>query len=200
MVNFSQFLLLVFLLVLVPGPDYVIITKNAVTAGKSAGIKTILGTSTALLLHTSFAVFGLSALIIKSAFLYTGLKYLGALYLIYLGIKSLFSKVEQKTSVETTQKNVFVQGLMTNVLNPKVAVFFLTFLPQFVQHNNQSWLPFAFLGLTYVAVTFMTYSVYVIFLTKLKKYLEKSTVQQAINKISGLILVIFGVRLFIEKT
>lgn len=200
MVHFGQFLLLVIILVLVPGPgpDYILITKNTVSGGTKAGFKTILGTVSALICHTSFAVLGLSAIIVKSAMLFTVLKYLGAIYLIYLGIKSFLTKTQQ-TTIPKSQKNVYLQGFITNILNPKVAVFFLTFLPQFVTIESTSWLPFTLLGLTYVVVTFLIYSVYILFLAKVQIYLERPLVKAFINKFSGVVLILFGAKLLATK-
>lgn len=199
--DYYRFLALVIMLILVPGPDYVIVTKNAVGLGKSEGIKTVFGIAAALLCHTIFAVIGLSALVAKSATLFTLVKYLGAAYLLYLGVRSFFSKVQPETTdVAPVKKNTWMQGFFTNILNPKVAVFFLTFLPQFVSSEAASWFDFAFLGLTYVVLTLIIYTVYVLLLAKIQGILEKPRTQKVINKLSGLVLIIFGLKLFAEKS
>lgn len=198
--EYYRFLALVIMLILVPGPDYVIVTKNAVGLGKSEGIKTVFGIAAALLCHTVFAAVGLSALVAKSAALFTLVKYLGAAYLLYLGVRSFFSKIQpETTTVAPVKKNAWVQGFFTNILNPKVAVFFLTFLPQFVSSEAASWLDFVFLGLTYVVLTLIIYTVYVLLLAKMQGILEKPRTQKVINKLSGLVLIIFGLKLFAEK-
>lgn len=140
MENFYLFVLMCIFLIILPGPDTAMATKNTLTVGRSGGLKTVLGTCCALLIHTSAAVLGLSAIIVKSALLFSAFKYVGAVYLIYLGVKTLWSlrKKEEAASVEMNTKkqfentSCFKQGFLTNILNPKVAVFFLTFLPQFV--------------------------------------------------------------------
>ena len=199
MTNLSNFLFLVVVLVLVPGPDYVIITKNTMVSGAGTGFRTLLGTLTALLCHTLFAVVGLSALIMKSALLFSVLKYIGAAYLIYLGLKSLVAKKGTAQEMKSRRGNPYMQGLLTNLLNPKVALFFLTFLPQFIQTDNQSWLPFAVLGLIYVAVTAFLYSLYVLLLKRVSAFMGKPEVQRGIDKLSGVVLVVFGIKLFLEK-
>ncbi len=201
MINYYGFLFLVTMLILVPGPDYVIITKNTLASGAKSGFQTVLGTVSALLCHTIFAVVGLSALIVKSAFLFNGLKYIGAIYLIYLGVKSLFAKesLVLANGEASETRNAYKQGLVTNLFNPKVAVFFLTFLPQFIAKGNTSFLPFAELGLTYVVLTLVIYCVYVQFLAKIRRFMESPRVQKAINKISGVILIAFGMKLLTEK-
>jgi threonine/homoserine/homoserine lactone efflux protein len=157
MENFYLFVIMCIFLITLPGPDTAIATKNTVTFGRNGGLKTALGTCCALLIHTSAAVFGLSAIIVKSALLFSVFKYVGAVYLIYLGVKALWSikKKEEAASVEMTSKGQFVntscfkQGFLTNILNPKVAVFFLTFLPQFVDSGSNNFLPFLIMGITY---------------------------------------------------
>ena len=113
--------------------------ENTLVAGKVGGVKTVFGTCIALLIHTLAAVIGLSALIVKSALLFSIFKYVGALYLIYIGIKALLA-VRNKEGVDTNDISLhnedehtscFRQGFLTNLLNPKVAVFFLTFYRNF---------------------------------------------------------------------
>ena len=96
MENFYLFVLMCIFLIILPGPDTAIATKNTVTVGKIGGLKTVLGTCCALLIHTSAAVLGLSAIIVKSALLFSVFKYVGAVYLIYLGVKTLWSLRKRK--------------------------------------------------------------------------------------------------------
>jgi len=122
---------------LIPGPDVIYIVTNTMKGKMKAGIKASLGLGVGYLIHTLAAVLGLSALILSSAFLFTVIKYLGAAYLLYLGLQSLINcyKNKSKMCVENTndkQDNVFKQGVIVSVLNPKVAMFFLAFLPQFI--------------------------------------------------------------------
>lgn len=134
------FILMSILLVILPGPDTGLATNNTIIYGKIGGIRTVFGITTGLVIHTSAAVLGLSAIIVKSAFLFSVFKYVGALYLIYLGIMALWTIKNKRTSIDSDpalsnkfqNASCFRQGFLTNLLNPKVAVFFLTFLPQFV--------------------------------------------------------------------
>lgn len=106
MEHFYPFVLMCIFLIILPGPDTAIATKNTVTFGRIGGLKTALGTCCALLIHTSAAVLGLSAIIVKSALLFSVFKYVGAVYLIYLGIKTLWSmkKKEEVARVEMNTK------------------------------------------------------------------------------------------------
>lgn len=122
---------------LIPGPDVIYIVTNTMKGKMKLGIEASLGLGVGYLIHTLAAVLGLSALILNSAFLFTIIKYVGALYLLYLGITSLLNCYRNnssicKNSIIKKQSNVFKQGVIVSVLNPKVAMFFLAFLPQFI--------------------------------------------------------------------
>ncbi|WP_394237263.1 LysE family translocator [Niallia oryzisoli] len=207
MENFYLFVLMCIFLILLPGPDTAIATKNTVTIGKLGGLKTALGTCCALLIHTSAAVLGLSAIIVKSALLFSVFKYVGAVYLIYLGVKTLWSlrKKEGAASVETNPKgpfkntSCFKQGFLTNLLNPKVAVFFLTFLPQFVDADSNTFIPFLLMGITYTALTAVWFLLYIYLINQISAFMKKPKTQHMIEGITGTVLIGFGIKLALEK-
>ena len=132
------FLVATITLALIPGPDMVYVLARSVGQGRKAGIVSALGVSVGILVHTSAAALGLSALLMSSAFAYTAVKYLGAVYLIYLGVRIVLSKDTGSLSTlqQASLKRIFSQGVLTNVLNPKIALFFLAFLPQFVDVSS----------------------------------------------------------------
>ena len=207
MENFYLFVITCVFLVILPGPDTAIMTKNTLTVGKQGGFKTMLGICCALSIHTLTAIVGLSAIIAKSALLFSIFKYVGAVYLIYLGVKSLWSlrnkgKVE---TIETIAKNKyknrssFKQGFLTNLLNPKIAVFFLTFLPQFVNPGSHTFMPFLILGITYSVLTVVWYLFYIYLLNQISAFMKKSKTQKVIEGITGSILIGFGIKLALEK-
>lgn len=138
------------LLNVTPGPDTLYIVGRSSTQGTRAGTVAALGIGTGALLHVSAAAMGLSALLAASAAAFTVLKIIGAAYLMYLGISLIRSKSStQPLAVstinrQTSMRGIFFQGFLTNVLNPKVALFFLAFLPQFVSSGAASK-PLAFL-------------------------------------------------------
>ena len=207
MENFYLFVLMCIFLIILPGPDTAIATKNTLTVGRSGGLKTILGTCCALIIHTSAAVLGLSAIIVKSALLFSILKYVGAVYLVYLGVKTLWSlrKKEEAASVEMNTKSqfehtsCFKQGFLTNILNPKVAVFFLTFLPQFVDAGSNTFLPFLLMGITYTVLTAIWFFLYVYLINQISAFMKKPKAQNMIEGITGTILIGFGIKLALEK-
>lgn len=128
---------------LIPGPDVIYIVSNTMNGKASAGTQAAMGLGVGYIFHTIAAVFGLSALILSSAYAFLLVKYLGAAYLLYLGITSIrnYLKGESKLTMPVhTQKpvNVFRQGVIVSVLNPKVAMFFLSFLPQFIDTSLSS--------------------------------------------------------------
>lgn len=123
------------LLALTPGPDMLYIATRSMTQGRSAGVVSALGVHGGALVHIVAAALGLSAIIATSALAFSVVKYAGAIYLVYLGIRTLLAKnetLEIKPGEHARLWQVFRQGVLTNVLNPKVILFFLAFLPQFV--------------------------------------------------------------------
>lgn len=122
---------------LIPGPDVIYIVSNTLHGKMRAGFKASLGLGVGYLVHTCAAVLGLSAMIVNSALLFMLVKYLGAAYLLYLGIQSLRGCYRNTASMQLNTDgsgtdNLFTQGVVVSVLNPKVAMFFLAFLPQFI--------------------------------------------------------------------
>ena len=127
------------LLNITPGPDMIYIATRSSAQGKKAGVLSALGIGAGAILHLIAAAFGLSAILMYSAEAYQIIKWVGAAYLIYLGIKTILSS-NKKISTEKMNKDplskIFFQGAFTNILNPKVALFFLAFLPQFVDSST----------------------------------------------------------------
>ncbi|AZU61610.1 LysE family translocator [Neobacillus mesonae] len=207
MQHFYPFIVLCILLIILPGPDTAIATKNTLTVGKTGGLKTLFGTCCALLIHTTAAVIGLSALIVKSAMLFSILKYVGAVYLGYLGFKTLWSLRKKEASdvletasiLEEGQMNCFRQGFLTNLLNPKVAVFFLTFLPQFVDHGQEPLLPFLIMGLTYTLLTLIWFIPYIYLINQISAFMKRPSTEKAVQGLTGIALLGFGIKLAFEK-
>lgn len=142
--HFGVFLLAVFLLNITPGPDTAYIVGRSIAQGRSAGIVSALGIGTGCLVHTLACAFGLTALIAASPMAFTAVKYAGAAYLIYLGAKLLLARPEAPANSADTAaagparslRQLYAQGVATNVLNPKVVLFFISFFPQFVAADS----------------------------------------------------------------
>lgn len=151
------FVLASILLAITPGPDMIYIATRSIAQGKNTGLVSVLGVNTGILIHTFAAALGLSALIAASAVAFSIVKYAGAGYLIYLGIQTFLSKsdrLEIGSTARAKLSQVFYQGLLVNLFNPKIILFFLAFLPQFVDSSQGNVkLQLLFLGILFVAVT-----------------------------------------------
>ncbi|MBO0962410.1 LysE family translocator [Neobacillus sp. MM2021_6] len=208
MQHFYLFILMCILLIILPGPDTAMTTKNTLTVGRSGGMKTLFGTCCALLIHTFAAVVGLSAIIVKSALLFSIFKYAGAIYLAYIGFKTLWSlrSGEVAASVDTNgenkygKKSCFRQGFLTNLLNPKVAIFFLTFLPQFVDRGSDTFFPFLIMGITYTVLTLFWFILFIYLINQISAFMKKPSTQKVVQGITGIALLGFGLKLALEKS
>lgn len=140
--------------VIIPGPAVLLTLARASVSGTRVGLATGLGIAVGDLIHTIMAVVGISAIVMASATLFTVVKYLGAAYLIYLGIRAMLEKVDIDYAVsgqKLTALVAFRQAVLAEVLNPKSAMFFLAFLPQFVKPENGAvWLQLSLLGVLFV--------------------------------------------------
>lgn len=162
MLDFHQFTAIfvaALALALIPGPDTLLILGRSMTSGKTIGMATGTGTVLGLLVHTITAALGLSALLMTSSVAFSVVKFLGAAYLIYLGIQALRSKpldLNQPVAASIQARQAVMQGILSNVFNPKVALFFLSFLPQFVRpEHGHVTLQFLLLGLVVMGVVFL---------------------------------------------
>jgi threonine/homoserine/homoserine lactone efflux protein len=130
------FLMASMAIIISPGPAQALSLANTLSGGKKAGILTVLGLNASLIVHCLAAALGLSAILATSATAFAVVKYLGAAYLIYLGIKTFIAKENgidlSTSSINSQSSKVFIKAMITGILNPKVALFFLAFLPQFV--------------------------------------------------------------------
>ncbi|SAL19271.1 LysE type translocator protein [Caballeronia turbans] len=162
--GFTFFVIAVFLLNVTPGPDTAYIVGRSVAQGRGAGIVSALGISAGCIVHTLACAFGLTAILAASATAFTVIKIAGAIYLIYLGVRLILAKHDDATaarqahaSEKATPKSLlrlFAQGFVTNVLNPKVVLFFVSFFPQFVAAESQhKTLAFLALGIVFIAMS-----------------------------------------------
>jgi RhtB (resistance to homoserine/threonine) family protein len=204
-VNFSVFVISGILLNITPGSDTMYILSRSISFGRRAGILSVLGISSGAVIHTLLAALGLSAILAQSAFAFNVVKYAGSIYLLYLGIKAILTKYEQSTlsnSVEeTTSYKIYVQGLLTNLLNPKVALFFLTFLPQFVDPKTEyGALSFLLLGVTYLTTGTIWCLLLAMFSSMATKTLrDNQKISTVLNKSAGVIYMLLGLNLLRSK-
>jgi threonine/homoserine/homoserine lactone efflux protein len=150
-------------LLAIPGPAVLYIVVQSAEQGRRAGLASVAGVHLGTLVHVAAATAGLSALIVASALAFSIVKYAGAAYLVYLGIRKLLER-EEEAQVELerdTLRRAFVRGVVVNVLNPKTALFFLAFLPQFVDADRGGvWSQVLVLGLTFIGLGLVSDSLY----------------------------------------
>jgi threonine/homoserine/homoserine lactone efflux protein len=148
-------------LLLVPGPAVLYVVAQSAEHGRRAGLASVTGIHVGTVVHIVAATVGLSALIVASATAFTTVKLVGACYLIYVGIRKLFERDAPLQVREGTQRRLFTQGVVVNVLNPKTALFFLAFLPQFVDPTRgATWSQVLLLGVLFMLLGFVTDSLY----------------------------------------
>ncbi|WP_457553804.1 LysE family translocator [Desulfobacula sp.] len=200
--NYFGFIIAAIILNLTPGIDTIYILTRSVSQGKTAGLVSVAGIMSGCVVHMLFASFGLSLILSTSAKIFFLVKWAGAFYLIYLGIKTLFQKniVFETSLSEYGAKNlikIYRQGVLTNVLNPKVSLFFLSFLPQFINPDHVNGpIPFLILGGTFL----MTGTIWCLVLNwsaarmtnGLRNHKKAGILLQ---KLSGIIFIGFGVKL-----
>lgn len=151
------------LLIISPGPDSMYVTVRSVTQGVKAGVLAGAGVALGTLMHTLAVILGLAALLQTSALAFSLVKYAGALYLVWMGIGVLRSGNNEKKIAKSTKilgaKTLFIQGFITNVLNPKVALFFLSFLPQFTVASEPLVPQLLGMGILFCALTLLWLSI-----------------------------------------
>lgn len=201
-INFGAFLLAGILLNLTPGADTMYILGRSISQGKKAGILSALGISTGSIFHIVFATLGLSILLAQSALAFEIVKYLGAAYLIFLGVKLIIQNSPKgfKLDLEPETINyrkVYLSGVLTNVLNPKVALFFLAFLPQFIDPNYvKSPVPFLILGLTFLLTGTIWCLILAIFASKLSNKIRQNyKIKTWIDRVTGCVFILLGIKL-----
>jgi threonine/homoserine/homoserine lactone efflux protein len=203
--DFGVFVATGILLNLTPGQDTFYILGRSISQGRSAGVVSVLGISSGALIHTLAAALGLSAMLAASAAAFLGLKLLGAAYLVYLGARMVFGRA-QAASIPGGFESanfaaIYRQGLLTNVLNPKVALFFLAFMPQFIGIDSPNkFLAFVTLGLCFVTTGTIWCFCLAWFASMLSDRLRGSTTfADVLNRTAGAVFIFLGVRLAATK-
>ncbi|TGN38071.1 LysE family translocator [Marinobacter confluentis] len=191
-----------FLLWITPGPDTLYILARTISQGRLAGLLSVFGVSAGVLAHTIFAAIGLSAILASSALAFTVVKFIGAAYLVYLGIQALRSNRKLSTSFGAAAQNrsqIFVQGFITNLLNPKIAIFFLAFLPQFLAPGSNSSI-FFLLGGVFVLGGTIWCLLLVAFAASVTGAIRTHTrISEIVGKITGLVYIGLGLNLLRAK-
>jgi threonine/homoserine/homoserine lactone efflux protein len=195
-----MFLIAGLILNITPGSDTIYILSRSISQGRRAGIYSVFGIISGCAVHTLLAALGLSVLLTQSPLAFIVLKMAGALYLGYLGFTTLLAKnntLASPTEGIMSNQDIYLQGLLTNILNPKVALFFLSFLPQFIDpHNSYGIVPFILLGVTFLTTGTLWCLSLVFFSTNVTGFLRQNNkVSNMMNKICGGIYLLLGIKL-----
>jgi len=198
------FTLIVAAFVFIPGPATLLTIARAASSGTRAGVATGAGIAVGDVVHTIMAITGVSAIIAASAMLFSIIKYLGAAYLIYIGIRTFFAKAPTAFSASVpavTARTAFHQAVLAEVLNPKTALFFLAFLPQFVEPEaGLVPLQLAVLGVIFILAGFVSTVVFAISAGGLGNFLRRHpAVLKWQGKITGSIYCALGIRLALQE-
>jgi threonine/homoserine/homoserine lactone efflux protein len=198
--SLPMFFVLCFLLTITPGADTALVLSSALRTGPRGVLMTTLGICAGLLFHATMSALGLSVILRQSAQLYSAVKWLGALYLMYLGAKSLYAAFRTGTEARVEQvkpaaASALSQGALTNILNPKVAVFYLTFLPQFVDPSRNVLFQSIALASIHIAMSFLWLYAIGSFVGYFRSVLSRPRVRRGIEGVTGVALLGFGARL-----
>jgi threonine/homoserine/homoserine lactone efflux protein len=191
-------------LILIPGPDLIFAITQGITNGRKAGVYTAIGLSLGNIVHTLAAAFGLSIIITTSVMAFSIFKWAGALYLFYLAYKSIKNRknhIQLNVDHSKSQRSLILRGFTMNILNPKVAIFFLTFLPQFVEYSSgQVPLQMIILGLIFLMLTGIIFASLAYFAgTFSQRLLDQPKFNEFANKTAAAIYIGLGLKLLATK-
>jgi threonine/homoserine/homoserine lactone efflux protein len=200
----AVFIVASLVLILTPGQDMVLVVTRSVSRGARAGVATAAGVSTGLVAHTLLATLGLGAVLRASEPLFVALKLVGAAYLLYLGVSMLRARNVDFAAGDTAPRSprrLFADGAISNVSNPKIAIFYLAFLPQFVAADAARPAATVFvLGLAFAALTFVVKGPMALSAGLLSGWLRsRPQVQRWMHRCSGVVLIALGARLALER-
>ena len=180
-----------------PGPDMALVLRNTVRGGRSAGFRTVAGIAVGLLVWATLSALGIAAVLAASATVFMVLKLAGAAYLVYLGVQSLLSirRGESRVEAPKLSGSPFRQGLVTNLLNPKLAVLFTTLLPQFISQDDPAAMS-ALLAAIFLAIGLTWLVVYTLIVGVVARSRRFRVVTEAVT---GVVLIALGARLALDR-
>ncbi len=197
------------LMTVTPGADMALLTKQALMNGRRAAFQTVFGITTGLVVWTALTAVGLAALLNASATAFTVLKLAGGAYLVYIGLQTIWQTrqraagndptVQAAGAARITGRQAYRQGLLSNLLNPKIGVFFTSFLPQFVSVDEPALPKLAFLGLIQIVIGIVWLAWYVQLVVKAGDLLRRPRVRRWLDRATGAVLIGLGLRLATER-
>lgn len=200
------FLIAITLLTMTPGADTIIVIRNTLRGGTKDGLVSSLGICLGLFVHAFLSAVGISAILLYSATAFTILKTLGALYLIWLGIGSVRAfKANAYNFTQKSKKASFSfwkslqEGFLSNVLNPKAVIFYMAFLPQFISPQSSALLQSMFLALLHFIIATIWQGILIYTISTANGFIMQSNVRRSLDLLSGSVMILLGIRLFLEK-
>lgn len=202
-IQIISFTLMALLLVVSPGPNGLLIAKTVPAAGKNAGFANVAGFLAAFYLHGTLSILGISVLLMKSSEAFMLVKIIGAIYLCWIGVKSLLAAFKQAPTMHAAKASVsqstlfksFLEGFLTNALNPKVSMFYLAAFPQFIPTGDNA-IAYGFLLVTIHSVMNMLwFTGMVVMLSKLAGFAKNQLAQRLLKSVTGLVFIGFGAKL-----
>jgi threonine/homoserine/homoserine lactone efflux protein len=206
--SFAAFLGISAVVIMTPGQDTALTIRNTLLGGRPAGFATALGVAVGQASWTMAASVGLTALLVASEFAFAAIRMIGAGYLVYLGTHTLWSairpgraadRVGDSRAVAMTPRKALRQGILSNLGNPKMAIFFSSLLPQFVAPGSSTFAAMLVLGLVFVSMTLVWLSGYAAVVARAGHVLNRPRIRRAFDAAMGAILVAFGARLAIDR-
>jgi threonine/homoserine/homoserine lactone efflux protein len=197
----AAFTLAAVLIVLLPGPDTLVVVRNLVRGGRRLAFRTVLGVLSGLMVWVITAALGLSAVLRASHDGYLGLRIAGACYLIFLGARSLRSSRAQSLEPAAGPRKLrtgYPAGLLTDLLNPKVGVFFVTFLPGFIPHGEPVGYVSLLLGAIFIVLTGIYFVLLLAASKSVVRWLATTHIRRRLDRCTGFVLIGFGLRLALE--
>lgn len=194
-------------LIMIPGPDQALVTRNALAGGRPAGLWTMLGGASGLTVHATAAAAGVSALLVASPTAFTVLKVVGVVYLLWMGAQTIRASRQHRADngavalqTKSHRLRYLRNGFLCNSLNPKVALFFVTFLPQFLPKHGNVFGKALLLSALFALLYLFWFGLYVLVVDRLAGFLSRSSVRARIEQVTGLLLVGFALRLALAQS
>lgn len=207
--NLAAFLGISILVIVSPGQDTALTIRNTLVAGRAGGIATAAGVVTGLATWTVASSAGLAALLVASQPLFLAIRLVGAAYLVFLGLQALYGAIGRRQNrPESGRANsgprlrqvvAYRQGLISNLSNPKIVVFFLSLFPQFVSRGQASFASLLLLGLIFCSITLTWLTLYAVVVARIGDFLRRDRVRRALEATTGLVLIGLGLRLATER-
>ena len=201
--NLSFFFIATLLLAVTPGQDFIYIMVRSISQGARAGIIAIAGLMIGVTLHTLAAASGVAAILLTSSYAFNAIKFIGAAYLIYLGLQAFFQKGNldiKKPRDKASDFKLFKEGILSSTLNPKLALFFMAFLPQFVSAGNDTFTQMLLLGLLFAIISLPILIAVAILSAKFGNLITGNEfIAKSIGRFTGVILIGLGIRLGFAK-